>query len=239
MTDEENYKKSIKDERWELFLEINSAMDKAVFILAFIWIGITIIDFTRGLNPFLLWLFYIIWIIFALDFLIEFIIAPDKSKYLKTNWLTGLSVLLPAFGILRLFKITRLLMLSRFMRSLNLLRLLTSIRRSIKAIRIFFGRYSFGYIVILTILIIFVGAAGMYYFEKPESVYQAGYSNIKGLTSYGDALWWTAMLITTMGSQYWPVTIEGRILSWLLAIYAFTFFGYITANIASHFIKPD
>ena len=214
-------------------------MDKPVFILAFVWIGITILDFTRGLNPFLLWLFYIIWIIFILDFLIELIIAPDKIKYVKTNWITGLSVLLPAFGILRLFRIARLLIFSRFIRSLNLLRLLTSIRRSIRAARSFFGRYGFGYIVILTLLIIFVGAAGMYYFESSESVHKAGYLNVKGLTSYWDALWWTAMIITTMGSQYWPVTIEGRILTWLIAIYAFTFFGYITANIASHFVKQD
>jgi hypothetical protein len=28
--------------------------------------------------------------------------------------------------------------------------------------------------------------------------------------SYGDALWWTATIITTLGSQYWPATAAGR-----------------------------
>ncbi|WP_228055032.1 hypothetical protein [Gloeocapsopsis crepidinum] len=30
-----------------------------------------------------------------------------------------------------------------------------------------------------------------------------------GLNDYGAALWWTAMLITTIGSEYWLQTPEG------------------------------
>lgn len=44
------------------------------------------------------------------------------------------------------------------------------------------------------------------------------------------------MLLTTLGSQYWPYTIEGRILCWLLSVYALAVFGYITATIATYFI---
>jgi hypothetical protein len=44
------------------------------------------------------------------------------------------------------------------------------------------------------------------------------------------------MIMTTMGSAYWPVTLAGRILCWLLALYAFAIFGYITATIASFFL---
>jgi voltage-gated potassium channel len=42
-----------------------------------------------------------------------------------------------------------------------------------------------------------------------------------------------------MGSEYWPQTAEGRILGWLLALYAFAIFGYITATIASFFVGQD
>jgi len=41
-----------------------------------------------------------------------------------------------------------------------------------------------------------------------------------GPYSCGEALWWTAMIMTTMGSQYWPQTIEGRMLCVFLALYA-------------------
>ncbi|MGE5294093.1 MAG: hypothetical protein ACM3VT_04640 [Solirubrobacterales bacterium] len=49
----------------------------------------------------------------------------------------------------------------------------------------------------------------------------------------------TAMIVTTLGSQHWPVTVAGRILCLFLALYAFTVFGYITAVLASHFVGKD
>jgi voltage-gated potassium channel len=82
------------------------------------------------------------------------------------------------------------------------------------------------------LLVIGLGAAGMLNFE-PASEVQGGFR------SYGDALWWTAMLLTSIGSQYWPVTTEGRILTVLLSLYGFATFGYITATFASYFVGRD
>jgi voltage-gated potassium channel len=47
------------------------------------------------------------------------------------------------------------------------------------------------------------------------------------------------MILTTMGSAYWPQSPEGRVLCVLLALYAFTVFGYVTASLASFFIGRD
>jgi voltage-gated potassium channel len=47
------------------------------------------------------------------------------------------------------------------------------------------------------------------------------------------------MLLTTMGSDYWPRTPEGRVLCLLLALYAFAVFGYMTAAIAAYFVGKD
>jgi voltage-gated potassium channel len=47
------------------------------------------------------------------------------------------------------------------------------------------------------------------------------------------------MLMTTLGSEYWPQTPEGRVLCLLLSIYALAVFGYLTASIASFFIGQD
>ena len=60
-----------------------------------------------------------------------------------------------------------------------------------------------------------------------------------GLTSYGVALWWTLMLLTSIGSEYWPRTAEGRVLCFLLSLYGFAVFGYVTAALASFFIGRD
>ena len=70
----------------------------------------------------------------------------------------------------------------------------------------------------------------MYTFERPPD---------GGLAGYGEALWWTAMLLTTLGAGYEPQTLEGRLLAWLLALFAFSVFGYITATLASLFVGQD
>jgi voltage-gated potassium channel len=60
-----------------------------------------------------------------------------------------------------------------------------------------------------------------------------------GFASFGDAFWWTAMIMTTIGSAYWPQTPEGRVLTFLLSAYALSIFGYITAFLATFFIGRD
>ncbi len=61
----------------------------------------------------------------------------------------------------------------------------------------------------------------------------------RGFESYGEALWWTAMVMTTMGSDYFPKTTEGRVLCFALALYAFAVFGYVTATLATFFVGRD
>ncbi len=60
-----------------------------------------------------------------------------------------------------------------------------------------------------------------------------------GFKSYADALCWTGMLLTTMGSEFWPESAKGCILCFLLALYGFAVFGYITASFASFFVERD
>jgi voltage-gated potassium channel len=47
------------------------------------------------------------------------------------------------------------------------------------------------------------------------------------------------MIMTTMGSEYWPQTPEGRVLTVFLALYAFAVFGYVTATLARFLIGRD
>ena len=59
-------------------------------------------------------------------------------------------------------------------------------------------------------------------------------SNIK---TAGDVLWWSFVTITTVGyGDYYPTTIEGRIIVVLLMTTGVGFFGTFTAYVASFFI---
>ena len=104
--------------------------------------------------------------------------------------------------------------------------------RGMRAIAVGFRRRGVGYVAVLTALVAITGAAGMYRFELDVP-------GGPGFADYGTALWWTAMLLTTMGSDYWPRTPEGRLLCVLLAVYAFAVFGYVTAAIAAYFVGKD
>ncbi len=229
----------LKQARWELLEEINHLTEKPMIGLSFVWLGLLILDFTLGLDPFLNGVSYTIWALFVLDFIFRFLVAPHKLDYLKNSWLTVISLLLPALRVLRVFPAMRVLLLARTARSISLIRFITSMNRGIRAVNKTMGQRGVVYVVVITLILLFAGAAGMAQFESSPALVQEGYTDVKGLNSYSEAIWWTAMMLTTMGSEYWPKTVEGRILAWLLALYAFAIFGYITANIASFFIGQN
>lgn len=216
--------------RRELLHRLNNWLEAPMVVLGFIWLMLLIVELTRGLNPFFELLGTVIWGLFIVDFGIKLILAPQKVSYLKEHWLTAISLMLPALRIFRAARAIRLLRVARTARGLRLVRVLTSINRGMKALGNSMSRRGFGYVTALSALVLFSGAAGMYTFERqvPE-----------GLASYGEALWWTAMLLITIGSEYWPQTPEGRMLSIVLALYGFAVFGYVTATLASFFIGQD
>jgi voltage-gated potassium channel len=47
------------------------------------------------------------------------------------------------------------------------------------------------------------------------------------------------MRVITAGNEFNPVTVEGRGLAFLLAIFGYTIFGYVTATFATFFIGRD
>jgi voltage-gated potassium channel len=60
-----------------------------------------------------------------------------------------------------------------------------------------------------------------------------------GIRSYPEALWWTAMQMTNIGTSYSPTTPGGRGLCLGISVYAAAMFGYLTALIATMFIDRE
>lgn len=228
--EKEIIREQIKAEREGLLVQLEDWLETPMLILGFVWLVLLVYEFVWNLSPALKIAGTIIWIIFILDFALKFTLAPNKTDYLKSNWLTAISLIVPALRVFRIFRVFRLLRAARAARGLRLVRFVTSLNRGMKALGASFGRRGFGYIVALSIIVTFAGAAGMLTFENevPE-----------GIHSYGEALWWTAMLLTSIGSDYFPKTVEGRILCFILALYGFTVFGYVTATLATFFVGRD
>lgn len=225
-------KQAFEQERSGILQQLEDWLDVPMLLLSFVWLALFVIELVWGLNPLLEVLSLTIWIVFILEFGIKLLLAPRKAIYLRTHWLTALSLLLPALRTLRIVRVVRVLQTTRAVRGLQLLRVLTRTNRSMRSLTANFTRRGFGYVVLLTAIVTLTGAAGMYTFERETA-------DTAGFDSYSTALWWTAMLITTMGSDYFPKTPEGRILCFLLALYAFAVFGYVTATLATFFIGQD
>lgn len=222
----------LEQERSEVLQQLEDWLEIPMIVLAFVWLALFVMELIWGLNPLLEVFSNTIWIAFIVDFLLKLTLAPRKLSYLKHNWITAFSLFLPALRVLRIVKVVQALQTVRAVRGLRLLGVMTRTNRGMRALSASFNRRGFGYVVALTTIITLVGSAGMYAFENqlPDG---------SGLKNYGTALWWTAMLMTTMGSEYWPKTPEGRVLCFLLALYAFAVFGYVTATLATFFIGRD
>lgn len=220
-------KQLLQHERYQLLQQLTDWLETPMLVLGFVWLLLLGVELLWGLTPVLQLVGTGIWMIFILDFLLKFILAPHKLSFLKHNLITLISLLVPA---LRLFRLARVFRAARAVRGLRLVKVVGSLNRGMKALAASFGRRGVGYVLGLTGLVMLVGAAGMYAFEKDVP---------NGLRTYPDALWWTAMLLTSLGSEYWPKTGEGRALCFLLALYGFAVFGYFTATLATFFMGRD
>lgn len=215
-------------ERYKLAARIGRALRLPMTILAFVWLVLLVIDFTRGLSPTARMINWIIWSLFVLQFVIEFLVTPKKLTYLRRNWLTAIALIVPAVRIFSVFRAVRALIA---IRGVRLVQVVGSMNRGMRALGSVMKRRGFGYASLLSVLVMVAGASGMYAFEQgvPGST----------LNSFWSAIWWTAMTLTTMGSDYFPKTPAGRFLCLLLAVYGFAVFGYVTATIASFFVGRD
>lgn len=216
-------------ERWSVLEDLDDWLRVPMAVLSLVWLLIVVAELVWGEGGLLTTFGLVIWAIFLVEFSVRFFLAPAKLLFLRQNWLTIIALALPA---LRVFRALRFVRAARALRGARLVRIVGTANRSMKALRATLRRRQFGYVAGLTVLIVFLGAAGMINFE-PAAEVQGGFA------SYAHALWWTAMLITSIGSDFWPVTPAGRILALLLSIYGLAVFGYITASFASFFIGRD
>ena len=225
-------REQLTQQRWELLERINEVLDKPMIALAFVWVLLLMISFTHGLSGPLAVADQVIWLLFIGDFVLQVVIAPNKKHYLERHWLVAISLFVPALRLIRIGEAVRLMSVTAATESFSLVRIVAGVNRSMEALNHTLRRHGIGYIALLTAIVTLLGAAGMLSFESQAPQHP-------GFHGYWDALWWTAMIMTTMGSQYWPQTMAGRILAFLLALYAFAIFGYITATIATFFIGRE
>ncbi len=92
-------------------------------------------------------------------------------------------------------------------------------------------RRRLGQLALISVLVVLIGAAVGFMLENGAPGSQ--------IQTFGDALWWSASLVTTVASEVYPVTPGGRVLGFLLMLYAVGIFTYFIASISSLLVDLD
>lgn len=215
-----------QSERWETLRQLEESLETPMLVLSFMWLALVLIELAWKTSGIFELLGTIIWILFIFEFLLRFALAPRKWRFLRRNPVTVIALIAPAFRFLSALRFLRLA------RGVRLVRIVGTANRGLMALRKSFDRRRLGYVLLATVIVVLLGAGGMLAFEPAREV-EGGFMN------YGDALWWTAMLVATMGSGFWPESPEGRVLALLLSLYGLAMFGYITASFATFFVGQE
>jgi voltage-gated potassium channel len=153
----------------------------------------------------------VLWVLFALDLVIRFILTTPKHGFFRKNWLDTITVILPQF---------------RALRALRAFSGPTIFNRSGKSP--ITGR-GISTAIMATIIVVWVGSLMVLNAER----------DAKGatITNFGDALWWAMETITTVGyGDVVPVTSQGRFLATGVMLLGISVLGAVTAWLSASLI---
>ena len=183
-----------------------------VFILGMLFL-VGVIEYATGQGDSTLGLrlVAITWIGFAIDLVVTWSLDEQPATFARRHPLGILAVLIPAFRALMVFYV--------------FVRLARGRQRLQSRVQL--------YALYLTLLVIIFGAALVLSTERPYPG--------SNMHTYGQAVWWAAVTVTTVGyGDYTPVSPAGRLIATLMLVNGVIVISVITASIASRFVSsPD
>jgi voltage-gated potassium channel len=200
----------MKQATWRKYTEWPLLLAALVFLVAY---SVEVIGNVSGHRALLLdEIIWTTWGLFIVDYVVNLVLAERRLHWFVRNLHEVVILALPA------------------LRPLRLLRLFTLLRQ----MQHFAGHALRGRVVVYVlgsaVLLTFVGALAV--LDAEQDV--AG-SNIR---NFGDALWWSASTITTVGyGDHYPITLIGRLVAVALMIGGIAVLGVITAALASWLIE--
>ncbi|MEO7942476.1 MAG: ion channel [Marmoricola sp.] len=198
-------------QRWERRSEVPLLLLAAAFLVAYAW-PVVHPQLDSHLRTSLSIVSWTVWGAFAVDFTARIFLADNRRTYALQHWYDVALITLPMLRPLRLLR------LLAFARVLN---------RSAAGSLV--GQVS-TYVVGTAVMAVGLGALAVLDVEQG-----ARGANI---TTFGDALWWAATTVTTVGyGDLFPVTTQGRFIAVGLMVVGIALVGAITASVAAWMVS--
>lgn len=154
---------------------------------------------------------WVTWAIFAVDYIVRLVLAERRGRWFIRHLLDLAIVVLPMLRPLRLMRF---------------LTIIAIIQRGA-------GNMLRGKVVVYT-----VGATILTIILAGLAVLDAEQGTSSSIQTYGDAIWWAFVTITTVGyGDFFPITITGRIVAVGLMVGGIALIGVVTATLASWIVE--
>ncbi|MEX0719225.1 MAG: ion transporter [Balneolaceae bacterium] len=169
-------------------------------------------------------------IIFSIEYITRISVADNKKQYIFSFYgMIDLIAIIPFYlslGIdirsLRIFRLLRLARILKATRYWKAIRRLKYAFISIKAELVIFIAITFG--------VLYIAAIGIYYFENP--------SQPEEFKSVFHSLWWAIATLTTVGyGDVYPITMGGRLFTFIILMIGIGLISVPTGLISSALTK--
>jgi voltage-gated potassium channel len=202
----------------------SAAVDVPLTVLAVLWLPVLVVPLVirvrAGVAATLDLVDYVVWAVFVVEYLVKLYLAPARWLFVRRHLIDLLVIAVPVLRPLRLLRVLRLLRLARAGLILS-----TALKRA----RELLTHNGLHFVLLSVLAIVGVCAAVELAFEQ-----HAPGSNIH---SFGDALWWAIVTVTTVGyGDKYPVSAGGRGVAVVLMLTGIGLVGVLSATVASYFV---
>lgn len=166
----------------------------------------------------------VILIVFAVDYFTRLFLAEDKRVFFRKNIIDLISII-PFGSIFQALRIAEILKLTELLRLTKVFRSVVLFMKFKARMDKFFRTNNFGYVLFITLFVLFLGTIGMHLSEG---------------ISIGNALWWSFVTISTVGyGDISPSTVYGRIIAGFLMLTGIGFLSMLTGTISTYFLSRN
>ncbi|HVR31786.1 MAG TPA: hypothetical protein VMS74_03655 [Acidimicrobiia bacterium] len=198
----------------EVLDQLTPVMSALSVVFLLVVLGESMAAAGSGLSTALTVTGWLIWLVFAAEFVARLVVAPDTSTFLKRNWWQVFFLVLPFLRILRLVRVVRFLRTGRVLSS--------AVRSSRSAWRVLGSRVTWLAVVsAITVL------------GSSQLLYEFG-----TFDHYGDALH-AAALATITGEPMNRPDAFARTLEVILATYSVIVFATLAGTLGAYFLESN